>query len=46
MLHQEHFKVCDEDKKSEDGLSTVMSGRGFSYSKHGLLSANLIVKEE
>ena len=23
-----------------------MSGRGFSYSKHGLLSANLIIKEE
>ena len=43
---QEYFKSNDSIAGSEKDLTTIMSGRGFTYSKHGLLSANLIVKEE
>ena len=43
---QEHFKSNESVAGSEKDLTTIMSGRGFTYSKHGLLSANLIVKEE
>ena len=43
---QEHFKFSDKNENSEAALTTIMSGRGFSYSKLGRLSANLIVKVE
>jgi len=45
-LLKEHFKSNESVAGSEKDLTTIMSGRGFTYSKHGLLSANLIVKEE